>query len=65
MILFLFSIEIFDFFLIEANFSHGSDRPPYKSLTDAMLRDLELKVEEAMRSAGMVVVGKHGAGTTL
>ena len=32
---------------------------PYKSLTDSILRDLELKVEEAMKSENMMVVGKH------
>ena len=32
---------------------------PYKSLTDSILRDLELKVEEAMKSENMVVVGKY------
>jgi hypothetical protein len=30
---------------------------PYKSLTDSKLRDLELELEEAMRNAGMTVVG--------
>lgn len=30
---------------------------PYKSLTDLKLRDLELQLEEAMRNAGMAVVG--------
>ena len=30
---------------------------PYKSLTDLKLRDLELELEEAMRNAGMAVVG--------
>lgn len=32
---------------------------PYKSLTDSTLRDLEMKVEDAMKNYGMTVVGKH------
>ena len=31
---------------------------PYKSLTDSKLRELELQLEDAMRSTGMTVVGK-------
>lgn len=30
---------------------------PYKSLTDSKLREMELQVEEAMRNAGMTIVG--------
>ena len=30
---------------------------PYKSLTDAKLRELEVQLEEAMRGNGMTVVG--------
>mgnify|MGYP002804495624 CR=1 FL=1 len=30
---------------------------PYKSLTDGKLRELEIQVEDAMRAAGMTVVG--------
>ena len=32
---------------------------PYRSLTDAKLRELELQLEEAMRRIGMTVVGKY------
>ena len=32
---------------------------PYESLTDSKLRELELQVEDAMRSSGMTVVGKY------
>ena len=31
---------------------------PYKSLTDSKLRELELQLEDAMRSTGMTVVDK-------
>lgn len=31
---------------------------PYKSLTDSKLRELEVQLEEAMRNAGMTVVGR-------
>ena len=31
---------------------------PYKSLTDAKLRELEGELEDVIRSAGMTVVGK-------
>ena len=31
---------------------------PYKSLTDSELRELEVQLEEAMRNAGMTVVGR-------
>ena len=32
---------------------------PYKSLTDKMLRDLQLEVERKMRTVDMDVVGKE------
>lgn len=38
---------------------------PYKSLTDAMMRNLETKVEDAMKSAGMTVVGKNTVGNVI
>jgi hypothetical protein len=32
---------------------------PYKSLGDFQLRELQVKVEDAMKSTGMTVVGKY------
>ena len=32
---------------------------PYKSLTDGKVRELEIQVEDAMRAAGMTVVGNR------
>ena len=32
---------------------------PYKSLTDSKLRELEVQLEDAMRNAGMTVVGMY------
>ena len=32
---------------------------PYKSLGDVQLRELQVKVEDAMKSTGMTVVGEH------
>ena len=32
---------------------------PYRSLTDGKLRELEVQLEEAMRGAGMTVVGMY------
>ena len=32
---------------------------PYKSIGDSQLRDLEVKLEKAMKNAGMTVVGEQ------